>query len=264
MFPGINPFLNTHLKRRHVWPDFHTTHISDIKNALRAALAPKGYEVYAEQGVQIRGDAGGAARARPDVAIVDPENHPRGGLRPQASKAPEVRGVVEVMPLDPDVEYPAIKIYDAASNLPLAWIELLSPANKPPSSHFTAYDAKRTQVVQLGIVFVEIDYIQWLAPTWPNTPAYARDHSDAAPYRITVIDPHPTPLEGTAYGYPFGVLDAVPEVAIPLRENDWFEFDFGAPYRKTFTESLYDQIIGDALDGYHAADAEKIRAFVAG
>src|SRR5262249_16613784 len=62
---------------------------------------------------------------------------------------------------------------------------------------------------------------------------------NAHPYRIVVIDPRPTLSKGIARLYEFDVDTPIPTPMIPLNGKDILKFDFGAPYQKTFEESLY-------------------------
>lgn len=262
MFPGINPFLNTYLKQRREWPEFHGAYITFLLLALRAALLPRGYRVVSEKGLQIKlNDL--VAYPVPDVLVTDPAGRARVASTPESTQADAVLDVTDVVEFGEVDDYLAVKIYAPDAEEPLVWIEVLSPSNKPPHADFGAYQTKRQRVLKAGTVFIELDFVHWLPPTLSAIPAYASDADHAKPYHITVVDPHPEFRSGKVYFYTVGVLDPLPQVAFPLAEREWFTFDFGAPYRKTVAEGLYEQFVGAELDGYHAADAEKIREFVA-
>jgi hypothetical protein len=150
-------------------------------------------------------------------------------------------------------QYDAIGIfrYDLPNRgTPVAWIELLSPSNKPGGQDAERYHDKRLKPLQSGIVFVEVDYLYESLPTLENVPIYrTRGQSQPSqmgshPYRIAVTDPRPVFIEGKGHITEFDVDDAIPTVEIPLNDCDIFRFDFGAAYAKTFEEALY----GDDLD----------------
>jgi len=74
---------------------------------------------------------------------------------------------------DEDDWYSAVAIYQRHQphgDL-VAWIELLSPTNKPLGRHFDAYRAKRQMLLQAQLVFVEIDLLHESPPT-VNVPSY--------------------------------------------------------------------------------------------
>lgn len=152
---------------------------------------------------------------------------------------------------EPDLKtYRAVAIYEMTNDLmehgePVAWIELLSPSNKPPHSDFENYDRKRKRVLQSGIVFVEIDYLHEQPTTFERLPSYQPRQKGLAaspashPYRITVVDPRPYLMQGTGRSHGFDVDEPIPVMVIPLNGDDRLEFDFGAPYQRTFEEMLY-------------------------
>ena len=143
-------------------------------------------------------------------------------------------------------KYRAIGIYqktdaDARGDA-VAWLELLSPANKPGGRHFAAYRDKRMALLQAGLVFIELDYLHQQAPT-VAAPVYPTA-ADSTPYRIVVIDPRPDWLSGHGRVYAVRVDERLPLVDIPLNAGDLLRFDFDAPYQQTY-EALF---FGDAID----------------
>jgi hypothetical protein len=149
--------------------------------------------------------------------------------------------------LDKDelAEYRAVAIYQADTGgergEPVAWIELLSPSNKPGGQDDLYYRTRRLKLLESGLVFVELDYLHESPPTFIPIADYSADlEADSAhPYRIVVIDPRPTFAEGKAYLYQFDVDEPIPTVTIPLNGDDRVNVDFGLPYRKTFEEVFF-------------------------
>jgi hypothetical protein len=118
----------------------------------------------------------------------------------------------------------------------VAWLELLSPANKPDGRHFATYRDKRTALLQAGLVFIELDYLnhQGLTVAVPERSCY----------RIVIIDPRPDWLSGEGRVYPIHVDEKLPTLDIPLNAGDILSFDFDAPYQQTY-EGLF---FGDEVD----------------
>lgn len=171
-------------------------------------------------------------------------------------------------------EYKAIGVYEYIQNQsdrgePVAWIELLSPSNKPGGQDAAYYHDKRLKLLRSGIVFVEIDYLHESVSAFEKLPNYAtrryRERDiDGHPYHIVVVDPRPSLLEGMAYPSSFDVDDPIPSIQIPLKQGDVFTFDFGQAYAKTIQETLYAYRFVDYatlpvnFDRYSEADQARI------
>jgi len=240
--------------------------------ALRAGLLPRGYTAIIEDSLQIRRSDEYSRRPRADITIYDlkPSRYPQ----PQTASAQYMTGLVlplvEVLDDNPISEkpYKAIAIYsrgETADSKPVAWIELLSPSNKHAGDDLLTYLHKRDDILESGIVFVEIDYLHETPPTLARIP----DYSDllnppAHPYRIVVLDPRPEVEGGWASINEFDVDSVIPSVAIPLNNTDVYTFDFEAPYQKQFQEMLYGvEEVNDAVfplnfDRYSTQDQTRI------
>jgi hypothetical protein len=222
-----------------------------------------GYDADVEPSLQIRRlDDLSLTTSNPesDVTIYDlnPTRKPRTTPAP-AGAAEMVLTLPEALFGEPlsEKEYSAVKIYALKPGRvdrgnPVAWIELLSPSNKPGGRDAQAYFDKRLTVLENGVVFIEIDYLHESAPTLKGIPNYRRRRGttadeEARAYRIIVVDPRPNFDEGIVRVHEFDVDAPFPLVAIPLNEEDIFQFDFGIAYRKTFEETLY----GLQLVDYH-------------
>jgi len=250
---GINAHLQSRLQTESGWDSFHTIHISHMTTALQIQLAPMGYEADIEQSLQIRRSLEPARYPTSDVTIYDPDlSRQYQSILMTAGNMQEI-----VMPI-PDLlglsdeqvkSYKAIGLYravpdDSERGTPIAWVELLSPSNKPTGQDFESYRDKRAKVLQAGIVFVELGYLHQYPPIFKTIPDYAaaknrRPDPRSHPYRITIIDPHPDFFEGEGRSRQFDVDEPIPRVQIPLHNGDTLDFDFGAVYRRTFEEMLY-------------------------
>lgn len=214
-YRGINAHLHSYWQSEGGWDSFHSNHITYLTSALKAKLLPMGYTAETQQSLQIRRLGEPAGRPESDVTLS---------------------------------QYTAIGIYEFVPGQsdrgePVAWIELLSPSNKPGGQDAAYYRNKRHKLLQSGMVFVELDYLHESPSTFERIPRYAGtgngSDSGAHPYRIMVVDPRPVFLEGIVYPAEFDVDDPIPSVEIPLHADDVLSFDFNAPYQRTFDELFY-------------------------
>ncbi len=255
-YRGINAHLHSEWQNRGGWDSFHALHLSDLTRSLNQQLAPLGCEADFEKSLQSWHPADGDETSQPvsDITIYDSDyKRARRPAAPIAGGSGEVvLPVPELLALD-DTQiktYRAVAIYPLSDppgshRVPVGWIELLSPSNKPPYSGFQSYSDKRRDVLASGIIFIELDYLHQTGATFERLPSYQpRRRGDlpdagAAPYRITVVDPRPHLLDGLGRSHGFHVDDPIPEIVIPLSGTDALVFDFDAPYRRTFEEMLY-------------------------
>ncbi|MEL6149737.1 MAG: DUF4058 family protein [Chloroflexota bacterium] len=276
VFPGINPYTHSDLLRGD-WESFHAEHITDIARALRHELAPLGYIVKSEVGVQLRKtvfDEAALQFRKADVLVsgTASEQPPRQTGPAQAATPAVIPIATLLVDPEPAEELTAVALYEAdltGTEKLVAWLELISPANKPPNPGFLSYRTKRRDILKTGTTFVELDYIHSLRSTFATVASYKGAGSNVLPYRIAVMDPGIGWYnDGDAYLYEFGVLSAIPAVTIPLHGDEKvfdFEFDFGVPYNRTFDEMLlakatdYSTPASDLL-GYHDADKAAIAA----
>ncbi len=243
-FLGINPLLHSQLQVAGGWDHFHVNHISDLTRFLQRDLRTMGYVAQAEQSLQIRRREDAVRSPESDVTIYDPLQRPVSHARPSGGLA---LSVPELLELEEDLAtYRAIGIYqkapDAARGDAVAWLELLSPANKPDGRHFATYREKRTALLQAGLVFIELDYLHHQPPTIavPNYPG----EPGSSCYRILIIDPRPDWLSGEGHVYPVHIDEPLPTLDTPLNADDVLNFDFDAPYQQTYEGVFF----GDSVD----------------
>lgn len=256
-YPGINAHLHSFWQAVGGWSRFHGNHITDLMRAMRVGLLTMGYTADLEPSLQIRrldDLSDNTESPESDITIYDLQ--PERARQPRLSSSPA--GIAEKTLALPEAlfgvvasqkEYNAVSIYAVIpgkldAGKPVAWVELLSPSNKPGGADAERYFDKRLKILQNGIVFVEIDYLHESAPTLKGIPNYRRrrgqsSDDQARAYRIIVIDPRPNMDDGVVHLTEFDVDAPIPEVAIPLNGDDVFHFDFGKPYQKTFEETLY-------------------------
>lgn len=270
---GINAHLHSYFQSAGGWDGFHTNHITDLMRLMSAQLLPMGYVADIQQSLQIRRLGEPAGRPESDVTIYDTEAARR--IRPTSLPAGQALAISDVMSLERELaEYQAIGIYEYEVGKPelgepVAWIELLSPSNKPGGQDAAYYHDKRLKLLQSGIVFVELDFLHESPSTFDRIPRYGpgdKGEQDSHPYLIVVVDPRPKFREGTVFPHGFDADEEIPTAPIPLNAGDILPFDFGAAYNKTFAETLYGARLVDYsqlplnFDGYSRNDQARILA----
>lgn len=251
-YPGINAHLHSLWQGVGGWNNFHNPHIAELTKALRGKLRLTGYTVDIEDSIQIRRADEYVRRPKSDITIYDT----RWGRDTPLGDGISTSGVIVplTMMLDdnPNSEKPyrAIVITDIQSEThkPVVWIEVLSPSNKRFGQDNESYIQKRGDLVEAGLVFIEIDYLHELPPTFGYLPDYSLVEKDAHPFRIVVLDPRPRIVEGHASVHEFDVDDSLPIVTIPLTGNDKLAFDFGIPYQKQYEEMFYGTDLPNGVD----------------
>jgi hypothetical protein len=249
-YRGINAHLHSLYQHEgDKWQRFHSAHIIHLVGDLQVILRPLGYEAQPEVGLQVRLPGQNRGPLRSDVAIMD--RQPAGRFPIPVPVAPAAGERVVPLPAlisseqDEEDEYMAIAIRqnqaDADADGPIiAWIELLSPGNKPGGGNVAKYTEKRRELLELGIVYVELDYLHASPTSFEAIPAYqprrkgGQREPEARPYCITVIDPRPAWQEGEGRFREFRVDEPIPSVTIPLAGSDRISFDFNVTYQFTF------------------------------
>ncbi len=280
-YMGINAHLHSLWQAQGGWAEFHTRHIVHLADALKAVLLPMGYTAALEPSLQIRRIDSPQPSEYPesDVSIYDLD--PQRPRRPVTASPVGTMGELVFSITDTLLEnkisektYTSIGIYEvvprrAERGEAVAWIELLSPSNKPGGRDVRDYFNKRIKIIESGLVFIELDYLHESAPTLRDLPDYhaKKDHlseSAAHPYRILIVDPRPNIIEGVVRVKEFDVDEIIPRMNIALNGNDVLEFDFAAPYHKTLTDALYGLEWSDYsefpvhFDHYREADQTRI------
>ncbi len=254
-YRGINAHLHSYWQAEGGWDSFHANHITYLTAALKAQLLPLGYTAESQQSLQIRRFGEPAGKPESDVTLFDSDLFR--ARKPYASPGdmglpaelilsmPDAASTVEEL-----AQYRAIAIYSydvskANRGEPVAWLELLSPSNKPGGQDAAYYRNKRWKILHSGIVFVELDYLHESPSTFDGIASYAliakqrEPELGSHPYRVVIAEPRPVFDEGKVYPHEFDVDREIPTVKIPLNGSDVLDFDFNAPYRKTLAEMLY-------------------------
>jgi len=280
---NINPYrgINPHIDSRVSWKEFHARHIASLDVLLGDFLEPLGYYVVRETGdIQVRKYGAlfqPASRSRslePDISIRRQREAPLPTT--QAARAPVAHPGAVTMPIMDlfsidETEYiEALSIYRLDSNpddLPAAWIELLSPANKPGGSQHQKYYDKRFMLIDAGVPLVEIDYLHDRASDQKGLAQYPEP--GAFPFNIYVYEMR---VEGktfdeTVVWYPFGVEQPIPEIFIPFRRGEpvpGITFNFDAAYADTIHHHYRRRVdyasLPDTFDTFREDDQLAIQA----
>jgi hypothetical protein len=261
LFAGVNPHLmsrhqtpNTHLYR-----SFHNDHITDIKRLLQAQL-PRGYEADSEDLLTIVQQSTGYAPffqpRYPDISIrTSPSSLPTTIMGEAIAAEPTLR-----IPIVASTEDEPLSIAISSEGRVVAVIEMLSPSNKQGRGA-QDYQVKRLELLQVGIVLVEIDYLHETKSPIEGLPSYPRDQK-SQPYYIAVSDPR-----NEIAVYSFGINQPIPTLKIPLVGQDSVIFDFDRAYQHTFEQGFYRKVdyheLPSRMESYHPDDQALIRAHVA-
>jgi hypothetical protein len=277
-YRGINAHLHSYFQAETGWKGFHLNLIGDMSRALQTRLLPMGYVVDSVPSLQINRLDIPDSEPESDITIYDTDAVRSGQsvtMQPAAGSAALVMPALQLIDeqISEKSRLSAITIREftpekPAAGAPVAWIELLSPANKI-GADARIYKEKRFRLLQSGMVFVEIDYLHETATTFHNLLPYINRrgqprHPNAHAYRIVVIDPRPDLEEASGYIHEFNVDDPLPEVMIPLNRDDRLLFDFGIPYQKTFEEMSYGLFrvdyarLPDHFQRYSEADQKRV------
>ncbi|MFN8512336.1 MAG: DUF4058 family protein [Thermomicrobiales bacterium] len=269
---GVNAHLHSALQDEGGWGNFHTRHIVHLADWLNRQVRSLGYIAVVEDSLQIRRMDESVRRPKSDITIYDVQPL-RAGDRPAATQG----GVGLLLPLTAAFDLPelsekpyrAVAIYEQAGvaqqgREPVAWLEVLSPSNKRPGDDAEAYLRKRRDLLDSGIVFVELDYLHETPPTFSFLPDYsAAPREPARPYRIVVCEPRPRREDGWMRLVEFGVDEQIPTLAIPLNGPDLLSCDFDLAYQTTFEAAYLGDLVDYAtlpvhFDRYSPADQARI------
>ena len=229
-FPGVDPFLESQY-----WRDFHSTFITDIRDALRGQL-PYDYVVTVEERVLLHSGgeepeersliADGAVRQKPEV-----EPAPGGGAavaEPIASSGTSY-SLMTLPDLDGHTQ-PYVEVRDSLTNQLVTVIELLSPANKIGDGR-DEYLAKRNALIHSSIHLVELDLLRGGRRLPMTTPLPPSD------FYAIVSDSGQRPEAAVHH---WSLPDDLPTVQVPLRSfRKYATLQLGRMFRDRHARSGY-------------------------
>jgi len=268
LYPGVNAHLNSFLQQEDGgWESFHAIYIAHLYETLDAIL-PSNYYVEAEKSMQIgalRFDMETTSRYRPDISIKQVTLS--SGTSATSSILPTATFPLVEVQEDEEDTFTSLVIYELVEGKypgePVTWIELLSPANKPPSSYSAQYRLRRRQTLRSGLSLVEIDFLHQSRPVNPLIPSYIDRHDGAYPYMVLIS----SPIKDQVEFYGFGVDAVIPVISIPLAGDERIDVDLGAVYHQTAAHRNFRVVVDYEhdpvnFDRYTAEDQAKIRALL--
>jgi hypothetical protein len=204
-FPGMNPYLE-HPDR---WSTVHNRLIVALADDLAPQLLPK-YQVDIEKRVYEVMGVNSLLVGRPDVTVQRPRNPEPDIAALSVTATTAVESPVKVaVPMLEEVREAYLEIKEAATQIVVTAIEILSPTNKRGEGR-QKYEHKRQQILNSQTHLVEIDLLREAEPL----PIASSTISN---YRILVSRSSDRPIADL---YPFNLTDPIPLFPIPLYPGD--------------------------------------------
>lgn len=203
-FPGMNPWL----EQDDVWQDFHQSFIPVLREMLADLVRPK-YFVKIDEHLYLHELPEGerALLGRGDVTVASPA----GAEEETAETASLAAPAYGRLPSVTDVERQSyLEIRDRKSRDLITVIEVLSPTNKRTGSDREQFVAKRRQLMQSPVHYVEFDLLR-------GGRRMPVDDLPECDYYALVSLAQERPRVGI---WPIRLRDPLPSVPIPLRDPD--------------------------------------------
>ena len=206
-FPGMNPYVEGF----GLWPDFHNSVITSLRNVLARQLRPE-YRVATVERVYVMAEPGGDGAAGngrrvPDVAVLTAAASNADGAMMRAMPERSRDAIAVRLPATDLLKERYIEVRRVDNRRVIAIIELLSPTNKDGDGRLE-YLAKRAAVLYSPTHLVEIDLLR-AGRRMPVVGDVPDTH-----YRILVANARRR--EPVADLYAFGIRQAIPDFVMPL------------------------------------------------
>lgn len=199
--------MNPYLEHPDGWSTVHNRLIVAIADALAPQLLPK-YQVDIEKRVYSVVGFNSLLVGRPDVSVQRPRQTDNTA---QVVMADIPNKTIQVsVPVTEEVREAYLEIKEAATQIVVTAIEILSPTNKRGDGR-QKYEQKRQQLLNSATHLVEIDLLRDGSPL-PTVGDQAQ--SD---YRLLVSRSDTRPLADL---YPFNLPEPIPGFLIPLQAED--------------------------------------------
>ncbi len=180
-FPGMDPWLED----AGLWPNFHTSMITRIRDDLAAQLSSELFVAIEERVFSIP-----EYDAMPQIMIAD---------------------VSIATMVDSVVRQPYLEIRNVRNQSVVTVIEMLSPTNKSPGRGRRSYERKRNNIVRGEVHLVEFDLLRLDGSFLPHLPGRSF-HYTVHVHRVG------DPPQGMIR--PITMQQQLPVIPIPLREQD--------------------------------------------
>lgn len=228
-FPGMNPYLE-HPDR---WSTVHNRLIVALADFLTPQLLPK-YQVDIEKRIYEIVGVNSLLVGKPDVTVQSPR-HPTPRLSPKVMASVAAAEPIEVrVPMLEEVREAYLEVKEAATQLVVTAIKILSPTNKRGEGR-RKYEQKRQQVLNSRTHLVEIDLLR------EGEPLALADSPVASSYRILVSRSQTRPLAAL---YAFNLAQRIPAFPLPLQPEDEEPFvNLQSLLNEVYERSGYDYFI---------------------
>ena len=172
-FPGMDPYI----ERPALWPDFHDSLITYIREQLQPVLRPRYAALTQDRLVLVEHDR----PVYPDVSVIETGTTDSDGGTAVLAPPVDQPLVIELE----EFREPVIHIIEpAAGNRVVTSIEILSPDNKSSGSGLDSYQRKRSELLDSGANLVEIDLLRAGQRRYPESNSVADRLS--SPYVVLV------------------------------------------------------------------------------
>lgn len=209
-----------------------------LADALTPQLLPK-YQVDIEKRVYTIVGMNSLLLGRPDVIVQRPRQPLPERTGQTIVSAPLPQPIKVSVPTTEDVQEAYLEIKEAATQIVVTAIEILSLTNKRGEGR-QKYEQKRQQVLNSQTHLVEIDLLR------DGDPLPIAGEAEASSYRILISRANTRPLADL---YPFDLTDPIPSVPIPLQAEDAEPIaDFQSLLMDVYERSGYDYFIDYTTD----------------
>ncbi|MBW3599957.1 MAG: DUF4058 family protein [Planctomycetes bacterium] len=234
-FPGMDPYL----ERPALWPDFHDSLITYIRETLQPILRPKYVALTQDRLFVVESDRS----IRPDVAVIE-SSAARSDAANVATLTADEPIVLEMV--REEVREPFVQIIEpAAGNRVVTAIEVLSPDNKTAGAGRDLYIQKREEFWLAGTHLVEIDLLRSGLPTvrvGADRLAEAEKAAGASSWRYMVAVTRVLPTRHELY--PVALEQRLPRVKVPLARSDPdVVLDLQAAFARTWEAGPYPELL---------------------
>jgi hypothetical protein len=200
--------MDPYLERSELWPDFHDSLITYIRENLQPKLRPRYAALIQDRLYVVEHER----PIWPDISVVRTARD-EGGVATLPDVEADEPLVVELV--EEEVRQPVIHIVEpAAGNRLVTAIEVLSPDNKRSGEGRDSYLRKRNELRQSGTHLVEIDLLREGTRTLRVSP----DRPERRTPWCYVVSVSRQPL--THELYLFALEDRLPRVRVPLAHED--------------------------------------------
>ena len=227
-FPGMDPFIEGQL-----WRDFHASFPPVMREFLNRELPP-GYVTRVESDVVLCDDGGWSQPRVADLSVSDDGSAGGAGV---AVAEPETGVFLTTFPEPDELRFHRVEVLDAETLSVVTILELLSPENKRGGWRSGDHHAtKRREVLSSDQTsLVELDLLRGGRRPPTTRPLPECD------YAAFVYEAWSRP---NVRAYPWSLLDPMPTVAVPLREDDGsVPLDLQAAFETTFERNSYGRLL---------------------